>query len=76
MPTTKSTLFAVSKDKWDTNKGGDLYVHEECTGKAKGTSQAEATSNSKKFKPVVALAIVTLRESEGISKSVRQAVTQ
>jgi len=43
-------------------------VHEECiictlvTGMAKGTSRAEATSNSKKIKPV-ALANVELRES-------------
>jgi len=35
----------------------------------KGTSQAEATSNSKKIKPV-ALAIVELRESEGIRQAV------
>jgi len=40
------------------------------SGMAKGTSQAEATSNSEKIKPV-ALAIVELRESEDI----RQAVT-
>jgi len=39
-----------------------------CTysGMAKGTSQAKATLNSEKIKPVV-LAIVELRESEGIS---------
>jgi len=36
---------------------------------AKGTTQAEATSNSKKIKPV-ALAIVELRESEGIRQAV------
>jgi len=42
---------------------------------AKGTSQAEATSNSEKIKPV-ALAIVKLHESESISKSVRQLVSQ
>jgi len=34
---------------------------------AKGTSRAEATLNSEKIKPV-ALAIVELRESEGIYK--------
>jgi len=38
---------------------------------AKDTSWAEATSNSEKIKPV-ALAIVELCESEGISQSVRQ----
>jgi len=36
------------------------------SGMAKGTSQAEATSKSEKIRPV-ALAIVELRESEGIS---------
>jgi len=36
---------------------------------AKGTSQAEATSNSEKIKPV-SLAIVKLRESEAISQAV------
>jgi len=41
---------------------------------AKGTTQAEATSNSEKTKPV-ALAIVKLCESEGISQSVRQEVS-
>jgi len=35
---------------------------------AKGTSRAEVMSNSKKIKPV-AVAIVELRESEGISQS-------
>jgi len=39
------------------------------SGMAKGTSQAEATSNSKKMKPI-ALAIVKLCESEGIRQLV------
>jgi len=38
------------------------------SGMAKGSSQAEVTSNSKKIKPI-ALVIVKLRESEGISQS-------
>jgi len=42
------------------------------SGMAKGTSWAEATSNSEKTKPV-ALAIVELRESEGIRQAGRQA---
>jgi len=46
-----------------------------CSGMAKGTSRVEATSNSKKIKPV-ALAIVELRESEGISQLVSQSVGQ
>jgi len=45
------------------------------SGMAKGTSRAEAMSKSKKIKPV-ALAIVELRESEGISQSVSQSVGQ
>jgi len=43
-----------------------LYVY---SGMAKGTSQAEVTSNSEKIKPI-ALAIVELRESEGIRQLV------
>jgi len=42
VPTTKSTLFVVSKDEWDTKEGPG-----ECTIIAKGTSWAEVTSNSK-----------------------------
>jgi len=38
------------------------------SGMAKGTSRAEVTSYSEKIKSV-ALAIVELRESEGISQS-------
>jgi len=38
------------------------------SGMAKGTSQAEATSNNEKIKPV-ALAIVELHESEGIRQA-------
>jgi len=45
------------------------------SGMAKGTSWAEAMSNSKKIKPV-ALAIVELRRSEDIRQSVRQLVSQ
>jgi len=58
----------VRKDEWDKKKG---------TGKSmkstfyeqqylKGTSRDEATSNSKKIK-FIALAIIELRLSEGIS---------
>jgi len=42
---------------------------------AKGTSQAEATSNSKKIKPV-ALAIVELHKSESIRQAVSQLLSQ
>jgi len=44
------------------------------SGMGKGTSQAEVTWNSEKMKSV-ALAIVELCESEGISQSVSQAVS-
>jgi len=40
------------------------------SGMAKGTSQAEAMSSSEKIKPI-ALAIVELCKSEGISQSLR-----
>jgi len=41
------------------------------SGMAKGTSQAEAMSNSKKIRPVA----FELRESEGIRQAGRQAVS-
>jgi len=41
---------------------------------AKGTSWAEAMLNSEKIKPI-ALAIVELRESEGIRQAGRQLVS-
>ena len=41
----------------------------------KGTCQAKATSNSEKIKPV-ALAVIELRLSEGISQSVSYLVLQ
>jgi len=44
------------------------------SGMAKDTSQAEATSNSKKIKPI-ALAIVELCKSEGIREAGRQLVS-
>jgi len=58
----------VSKDEWDTKKGlgksmkNALYMY---SGMAKGTSRAEATSNSEKIK-LVALPIIELWEPEGI----------
>jgi len=42
------------------------------SGMAKGTSRAEATSNSEKIKPVALAGIVELCESEGISQLVSQ----
>ena len=40
----------------------------------KGTSRAEATSNSEKIKPV-ALAVIELRLSEGVRQSVSQKIS-
>jgi len=68
MPTTKSTPFVVSKDKWDTKEGPGksmknvLYVLQ---------CRDEATSNSKNIKPI-ALAIIKLHLSEGIRQLVGQ----
>jgi len=44
------------------------------SGMTKGTSWAEATLNSEKIKPVT-LAIVELRESEGIRQLVSQKIS-
>ena len=63
--TTKSTLFTVSKDEWDTKEETGKLMKNACD-LPKGTSQAETTSNSEKIKPV-ALAVIELRLSEGIS---------
>jgi len=53
MPTTKSTLFVVSKDEWDTKEGpGKSMKNASCVQRyGKGTSRAKATSNNKKSSP-------------------------
>ena len=67
--------FAVSKDEWDTKEDtgksmkNALYV----LRYVKGTSRAEATSNSEKIKPV-ALAVIELRLPEDIRQSVENSV--
>jgi len=70
VPTTKSTLFVVNKDEWDTKEGRGKStknaLHVQRYGK--GTSWAEAMSNNEKINPI-ALAIVQLRESEGIRQA-------
>ena len=73
--TTKSTLFAVSKDEWDRKEDTGKSIRMHCTycGMPKGTCQAEATSSSEKIKPV-ALAIIELCLSEGISQSVENSI--
>ena len=50
-------------------------MHCTYSGMPKGTSRAEATSNSEKIKPV-ALAVIELRQSEGIRQLVSQLVSQ
>jgi len=70
-------FFTVGKDKWnskeDTGKSlkNALYI----LRYAKGTSRAEATLNREKFKPV-ALSIMELCQSEGISLLVSQTVSR
>jgi len=65
---TNQQLF--KKNLWDTKEGcSKSIMHCMYSGMPKGTSQAEATLNSEKIKPV-ALAIVELRESEGIRQAV------
>ena len=58
------TPCAVSKDKWDTkdDKVSPRCVHCTYCGMPKGTFQTEATSNSKKIKPI-ALAVIELHLS-------------
>ena len=64
--TTKPMLFTVRKDEWNTTMVSPC-------GMPIGTSQAEATSNSEKIKPV-ALAAVKLCLTKGTYQSVRQSV--
>jgi len=63
--------FVVSKDEWDTKEGPGKSMKNALHVQwySKDTSRAEATSNSKKIKPV-ALAIAELCESESISQAV------
>ena len=59
--TNKLMLFTVSKDEWNTKEdtGKSLKNALHVQRYAKGTSRAEATSNSEKIKPV-ALAVIEL----------------
>ena len=73
--TTKSTLFTVSKDEWNTKEDtGKSLKTLHILQYAKGTSRAEVTLNSEKIKPV-AIAVIELRLTEGISQAVSQAVS-
>ena len=71
----KSTLFTVSKDEWDTMEDTGKYMKNALyiLQYAKRHLSGQATLNSEKFKPV-ALAVIELRLSEGISQSVTQSV--
>jgi len=55
VPTTKLTLFTVSKDEWDTKeatgKSMKNVLHSMYSSREKGTSQAGATLNSEKSSP-------------------------
>ena len=70
---TKSTLFAVRKDDGTQRRPLVRPLGMNCTycSMPKGTCQAEVMSNSEKIKPI-ALAIIELCLSEGISQSVSQ----
>ena len=63
----------ISKDEWNTKENTGL-VHKECIV-PKGTSRAEAASNSEKIK-VRALAFIELYLTEGIYQSGSQSVRQ
>ena len=73
--TTKLTLFAVSKDEWDTKEDtgksmkNALYVLQY----AKSTCQAEAMLNSDKIKPIT-LVVIKLHLSEGNSQLLSQSL--
>ena len=65
--TAKLTLFAVSKDEWDTKEDTGKSMQCAYCGMPKGTSRAEVTSNSEKIKSIV-LAVIELCLFEGISQ--------
>jgi len=73
VPTTKSTLYVVSKDEWDTKEGPGKSMKNALYVQQYGKRHLLA-SNSENIKPI-ALSIVELCESEGISQSDRQFVS-
>jgi len=71
VPTTKSTLFAVSKDKWHTKEDtGKSIKNALCV-----LRYAKRYLNVKLYKPVD-LGIVELCLSEGIRQLVSKSVSQ
>ena len=71
------TLFAVSKDEWDIKEDTGKFMKYALTycSMPKGTSRAKVTSSNEKIK-LVALAVIELHLSEGISQSVGQSVSR
>ena len=75
--TTKSTLLLSAKMNGTQRRTlvSPRKMHYVYCGIPQGTSWAEATSNSEKIKPV-ALAIIKLHFSEGISELLSYSVSQ
>ena len=69
----KLTLFVVNKRTQRGTLVSPSRMHCIYCCMPKGTSQAKAMSNGKKIKPL-ALAVIELHLSEGISQSVSQSV--
>ena len=67
--TIKSTPFAVNKDEWNTKEDIGKSMKIAHIVVCQDIFWAEVISNSEKIKPL-SLAVVELRFSEGISKSV------
>jgi len=70
MITAKSTLYMKARTQRRALES-PWRIHRLYSGVANGNSRAEVTLNSEKIKPV-ALAIVKLRESEGIRQADKQ----
>jgi len=69
MPTTKSTLFLVSKDEWDTKEGTGKSVKNVLYGYGK------RTLNTEKIKPI-ALAIAELHLKASVSQLVENSISR
>jgi len=69
VPTTKSTPFMVREDEGDTKEGHGKFMKNALYVQRYGKRHLSGWSDSEKIKSV-ALAIVELRESEGIRQLV------
>ena len=67
--------FSLSTKMIGTQTGKSMKNTLHVCGMPKGTCRAEATSNSEKIKPV-ALAVIELRLSEGISQLLTYLLSQ